>query len=171
MRGERPAAADFGRAFVRFPRPNPSVLAWRWRYELSTAVTVGFLTVRVGALWTVGTVLAVAAAFLVLKPLRWRFWCVVTPHRVRTGCKQAWVFSRTGRLPMILWTRPVREGEQVLLLLRPGISVADLTDAASMLATACWAREVLVGPDPTRSQLVRLTVVRYDVAAYPASAA
>ncbi len=33
------------------------------------------------------------------------------------------------------------------------------------------AREVVVGPYPTRAALVRLVVVRYDVAAYPASAA
>ena len=31
-----------------------------------------------------------------------------------------------------------------------------------------WA---VVGPHPTRAALVRLVVVRYDVAAYPASAA
>ena len=67
-------AAEFGRAFVGVPRPNPVVVAWRWRYELCTAAT-------------------------------------------------------------------------------------------------CWAREVRVDPHPTRAALVRLVVVRYDVAAYPANAA
>jgi hypothetical protein len=164
-------AAEFGRAFVRTPRPNPLVVGWRWRYELCAAVTFVLLTVRVGALWTVAGALAVGVGFAAVPPLRWRFWCVVTQHRVRAGLTQAWVFSRAGRIPMVLWTRPVHEGEQLLLLLRPGLTAADLSAAAPVLAAACWAREVVVVPHPTRAALVRLVVVRYDVAAYPASAA
>ncbi len=49
--------------------------------------------------------------------------------------------------------------------------MADLSAAAPVLAAACWARDVVVVPHPTRAALVRLVVVRYDVAAYPASAA
>jgi len=163
--------AEIGRAFVRLPRPNPLLVAWRWRYELVTAATLVLLTVRVGALWTVLGGLVVGAAFAVFRPLRWRFWCIVSQHRVRTGFAQAWLHARAGRLPMILWTRPVREGEQLLVLLRPGLSAADLTAAAPVLAAACWAREVRVEPHPTRAALARLVVVRYDVAAYPARAA
>ncbi|HEY7103173.1 MAG TPA: hypothetical protein VH573_16185 [Mycobacteriales bacterium] len=164
-------AVEFGRAFVRQARPNPLVVAWRWRYELCAATTLVLLTVRVGALWTVAAALATVAAFAVVPALRWRVWCVLTQHRVRTGLTQAWVFSRSGRIPMVLWTRPVHEGEQLLLLLRPGLTAADLAAAAPVLAAACWAREVVVVPQPTRAALVRLVVVRYDVAAYPASAA
>lgn len=164
-------SAEFGRAFVRPPRPNPLVVAWRWRYEIGAAVTLALLTVRVGALWTVVAAIAVAVGFVVVPALRWRFWCVVTQHRVRTGLTQAWVFSRAGRIPMVLWTRPVHEGEQLLLLLRPGLTAAHLSAAAPALAAACWAREVIVIAYPTRAVLVRLVVVRYDVAAYPASAA
>jgi hypothetical protein len=163
--------SDFGRALVRFRRPSLAVVAWRWRYELIAVATVVALALRFGALWTVGTVLAVAAAFALLKPLRWRLWCIITPHRVRTACRNAWVCSATGRLPMVLWTRPVRAGERVMLLLRPGLAAADLIAAGPALAAACWAREVLVEAHPTQAQLVALTVVRYDVAAYPASAA
>jgi hypothetical protein len=162
--------ADFGRALVRFRRPPLVVVAWRWRYELITAATAVALLLQFGPLWTVGAVVALAAAFAGLKPLRWRLWCIITPHRVRTACRNAWVCSATGRLPMVLWTRPVREGERLVLLLRPGISTADLVDAAPVLAAACWAREVRVEAHPTQAQLVGLTVVRYDDAAYPASA-
>jgi hypothetical protein len=163
-------AAEFGRAFVRPARPNPLVVAWRWRYELSAAATLALLTARVGAVWTVLGA-AAGAASAVLPVVRWRLWCVVSQHRARTGLIQAWVFSRSGRIPMVLWTRPVHEGEQLLLLLRPGLTAADLEAAAPVLAAACWAREVVVVPHPTRAALVRLVVVRYDVAAYPASAA
>jgi hypothetical protein len=72
----------------------------------------------------------------------------------------AWVHSRTGRLPMVLWTRPVDGGEEVVLWLRAGISAGDLAAAAPLLAAACWAREVRVAPDPDRAQLTRLTVLR-----------
>ena len=163
-------AAEFGRAFVRPAQPNPLVVAWRWRYELCAGATLALLTVRVGALWTVLAAAAGAAA-AVLPVVRWRLWCIVSQHRVRTGLIQAWVFSRSGRIPMVLWTRPVHEGEQLLLLLRPGLTAAALEAAAPVLAAACWAREVVVVPHPTRAALVRLVVVRYDVAAYPASAA
>ncbi len=156
----RDPAADFGRALVRFPRPNPFVVGWRWRYEAGAGVTTGVLDARVGALWTVLTGLALAAT-AALPYGRRRVWGVVTPHRVRTGLKHAWVHSRTGRLPMVLWTRPVPEREEVLLLLRPGTSVCDVRTAD--LAIACWAREVRVEPD--RTNLVRLTVVRYEVPA------
>jgi hypothetical protein len=61
---------------------------------------------------------------------------------------------------MVVWTRPVRDGEQVLLWLRPGMSADDLVDAAPTLAAACWAREVVVEPDPRHGHLARLTVVR-----------
>jgi hypothetical protein len=165
------SAADFGRALTRVARPNPLVVAWRWRYELCTAATLALLAVRTGALWTVAATLAAGTAFAVLPPLRWRIWCIVTAHRVRTGLKEAWVYSRSGRLPMVLWTRPVHEGEQLLILLRAGMSAADVATAARVLAATCWAREVRVEPHPTRAALVRLVVVRYDVAAYPANAA
>lgn len=157
----RDPAADLGRALGRFPRPNPFVVAWRWRYEAGTLVTAGVYEARVGALWTVlsGLMAAGAAA---LPYGRRRVWCVVTPHRVRTGLKHGWVHSRSGRLPMVLWTRPVPAGEELLLLLRPGTSAADV--AGADLATACWAREVRIEPGP-RPHLVRLTVVRHPVLA------
>lgn len=150
----RDPAPDFGRALVRFPRPNPFVVAWRWRYEVGVAA--GVFEFYGSALWTVLSGLAVAGG-AALPYGRRRAWCVVTPHRVRTGLKHAWVHSRTGRLPMVLWTRPVPAGEELLLLLRPGTSLTDV--AAADLATACWARAVRVEPGAKASQ-VRLTVIR-----------
>lgn len=56
-------------------------------------------------------------------PARRWVWAVVTPRRVRSACAHAWLHSRTGRLPMVLRTRVVADGEEVLLLLRAGLSV------------------------------------------------
>lgn len=152
-------ATEVGRAFVSWRRANLVVVLWRWRYEVGAATAAGLVVSQIGLLWTVAIGLGVGAA-AVTRPLRRRVWCVVTPHRVRTGCVHAWIHSRTGRLPMVVWTRPVDGGEAVLLWLRPGVSAADLVDAAPMLAAACWAAEVTVEPYPTRAQLVWLRVRR-----------
>jgi hypothetical protein len=159
--GMRPA--DFGRAFVRFRRPNPLTVLWRWRYEVMLVLALLVIDRGLGALWTVlfGGVLAAA---LVTSYGRRRFWVIAVQHGIRTGCKHAWVQSRTGRIPAVLWVRPVPAGEHILLLLPPGVSIVDLAEEAPNLAGACWAREVRVEADP-RAYLAHLTVVRYDVPA------
>jgi hypothetical protein len=102
---------------------------------------------------------------------RRRAWCVITPHRVRTACKHAWIHSRTGRIPAVLWTRPVDAGEQVLLWCRPGTVAEDLELARPALAAACWAEDVRVVQHTTRAQLVLLTVVRAQPDRPPPTAA
>ncbi|HZB50971.1 MAG TPA: hypothetical protein VE547_17925 [Mycobacteriales bacterium] len=167
--------ADIGLGLVRFPRPNPVLVVWRWRYELllAAAVAAGWTLVR--PLWTVHSVLVVGTMTVSVPELRRRAarraWCVVTPHRIRTACKHGWIHSRTGRIPAVLWTRPVDEGEQLLLWCRPGTTADDLAAARPALATACWARDVLVQPHSTRAQLVLLTVVRGQSDRPPATAA
>lgn len=166
----RGKGADYGLGLVRFPRPSPLLVLWRWRYELGLAVVAALgavlLARRVGALWTVHTGLALLTLVATVPVLRrWavrRAWCVVTPHRVRTACKHAWVHSRTGRVPAVLWTAPVAEGERVLLWCRPGTSAEDLEAARPVLTATCWARAVRVEQDPGRAQLIRLTVVRAE---------
>ena len=156
--------ADIGLGLVRFPRPNPVLVGWRWRYELLLGAALAAGWVWAGPLWTVQSVLAVGTVVASVPELRRRAarraWCVVTPHRVRTACKHAWIHSRTGRIPAVLWTRPVGEGEQLLLWCRPGTTADDLAAAGATLATTCWARGVRVQPHSTRAQLVLLTVVR-----------
>jgi hypothetical protein len=157
------------RAMVPLARPNPVVLAWRWRYELgAVAVLVAAVLLaapRVGPLrtalllaWPVAAVLAFPAVrrFAVR-----RLWCVLTPHRVRTGCAHAWIHSRTGKIPAVLWTAAVPAGERVTLWLRPGTTAEDLEAARDLLATACWARRVEVQRHPRRAQLAALVVVRH----------
>ena len=176
-RDDRPRAAPTsGWALVRFPRPNPVLVAWRWRYELLLAAAVAAGWVLAGALWTVHSALAVGTVTVSVPELRRRAarraWCVLTPHRVRTACKHAWIHSRTGRIPAVLWTRPVEPRvSSWLLWCRPGTTVEDLAAARPALTTACWAQDVRVEPHSTRAQLVLLTVVRRQRDRPPATAA
>ncbi len=171
----RGPAAEIGLGLVRFPRPNPVLVGWRWRYELALVAAVAAGWTLVGPLWTVHCVLAVGTVAVSVPELRHRavgrVWCVVTPHRVRTACKHGWIHSRTGRIPAVLWTRPVEEGEQLLLWCRTGTTAEDLAEARPALATACWARDVRVRQHSTRAQLVLLTVVRRQSDRPPATAA
>lgn len=154
-------------------RPGLAELAWNWRWELgilaALAVPSGFIASELGLpglAVTAGAGLAAGAAVLLCWPrarqwcMAWA-WCLVTPHRVRTGCVNAWVQTRSGRLPFILATTPAAYGEQVRLWLRAGLTAADLHAASDVLAAACWATEVRVIPSASRAHLVTLEVVRH----------
>jgi hypothetical protein len=103
-------------------RPGPAELAWNWRWELGVlaalAASSGFIASEFGLLGlavTAGAGLAAGAAALLCWPpaRQWciaRAWCLITPHRVRTGCVNAWVQTRSGRLPLILAISPSRGG-------------------------------------------------------------
>jgi hypothetical protein len=153
-------------------RPGPVELTWNWRWELgilaslsaaagllvSTAGLLG-LSVATGAGLTAG-----AAALLFLPSARhWAidmFWCLVTPHRVRAGCVNAWLQTRDGRLPFVTSAVPAEYGQQVRLWLRAGLTAGDLHAARDVLAAACWATEVRVVPSARYAQLVTLQVIR-----------
>lgn len=161
---------EFGRSLVRPARPNPLVVLWRWRYEIGLpAVTAVAATASVRALgwpWTVGSAVILVSGLLGRREVRrWsviRAWCVITQHRVRVGCAHAWIHSRSGKLPAVLWTSPGDYGERVVLWCRAGTTAADLEAARHLLAAACWARDVRVVPDPDHAQIVALRVIRRD---------
>jgi len=153
-------------------RPGPLELAWNWRWELGLLIALGALSALIatsiglnGLAVAAGAGLAASAAVLLCWPpaRRWIIawaWCVITPHRIRAGCVNAWVQTRSGRLPIILATAPADYGEQVRLWLRAGLTTADLTAARDVLAAACWATEVRVVPSARHAHLVTLEVVR-----------
>jgi hypothetical protein len=85
---------------------------------------------------------------------------VITPHRVRAGCVNAWVQTRSGRLPIIWSATPTDYGERVRLWCPAGITAADLIGASEVLAAACWAAEVRVDADTRHAHLVTLAVIR-----------
>jgi hypothetical protein len=153
-------------------RPGLTELAWNWRWELGVlaalaapsgliASVFGLLGLSVAA----GAGLAASVATLLLWPpaRHWciaRAWCLITPHRVRAGCVNAWVQTRSGKLPFILATTPTAHGELVRLWLRAGLTAADLDAARDVLAAACWATEVRVVRSPSHAHLVTLEVIR-----------
>jgi hypothetical protein len=153
-------------------RPSLPGWLWHWRYELALATglpaAAAAIGVTLGPAWLAAV--AVTAAALLIAALAWpparrrliaRAWCVITPHRVRTGCAHAWVQTRDGRLPVILHTTPAGFGERVLLWCRAGITAGDLEGARDILQAACWASDVRVVPNERRRHLVLLEVVRH----------
>jgi len=158
---------DLRRLLIR-ARPNPLVIAWRWRYEI--ALTAGLSITLVTAITSFGavptTVSAIALTLLILCwPAARRFaidraWCIITPHRVRTGCAEGLIYSSRGKIPIILWTSHRAFGERVLLWCRAGTSVDDFVSARTVLASACWAQDVAIYFDTDHTQLVTLDVIR-----------
>ena len=147
--------------------PNILVILWRWRWEvgiiLSLAAGLAFLIIRLG--WVTAPVMLGIAAAAAWWPEA-REWllahirCIVTAHRVRTGCAQAWIQTRSGRLPVILLTRPEYYGERVYVWCPAGIRLADFEDAADILCGACCATDILVGASERYANIVILDVVR-----------
>jgi hypothetical protein len=174
----RQAYAGMHYAIGTVARANPVVAAWRWRYELAVmaALAAGCLVLGPVALAVAAAGLAAALigavaywpqgrAFLAA-----RAWCIVTPHRVRVGCGQAWIHSRAGKIPAVLLTRRQPFGERVYLWCRAGTSADDLSSASVLLAAACWADDVRVTRSLRYAHLVTLDVIRRGQPGSPTAA-
>ena len=179
-RSTRQALAGREFALGRVAKPNLVTVGWRWRYELLLAVAAPM------AVWLLGTALGATFAALAIaglialvglshslrKLLVARAWCIITPHRVRTGMAQAWIHSRDGKMPFVLRTSPEPFGERVRLWCRAGTSAEDFVWARHLIAAACWAREVQVLRNERFVHIVVLDVIRHveghPVAAHPA---
>jgi len=120
-----------------------------------------------GAAWLI-TIGAIAAIGLAAR-LAWlasrrrliaRAWCVITPYRVRAGCRHAGVQTPDGRRPGILYTTRAAFGERVALWCRAGITAGDLQAARDVLRAACWARDVRVVATARYAHVVVLEVIR-----------
>jgi len=149
-------------------RARLPVAAWRWRYEIAVAIVIpaaiAALLAILGFWWLVVDATLFAMFVIACPPARAaiiaRAWCIVTAHRVRTGCAEAFLVSRRGALPVIYSTTPAPYGQRVKLWCPAGIVAADFESAADVLAAACWARAVRVSHDPRHAHLVTLDVVR-----------
>jgi hypothetical protein len=172
-RRARRARSELRLALADVERPSPFVVLWRWRYE--TGFVAGVPAGLLVAVHTLGLIRAVAGTAIIsglvtLYPPGRRYllacaWCVITAHRVRTGCAQALIISGRGKLPMILSTSRQTFGERVRLWCRAGTSVQDFVEARELLAAACWAMDISVSYDPRHTHLVILDVIRVRAAA------
>ena len=168
-RNARQVLADLQFVLNPVARPNPVVIAWRWRYELGLAAAVPLSLIALSRLLSLpgmlATVAVLACVMTFWPPARRhvvaRAWCVITPHRVRTGCVQAWIHSRRGKIPVVLITMSQPFGERVYLWCRAGTCAGDLIRARELLIAACWARDIQVGSSPRFAQLVTVDVIRY----------
>jgi hypothetical protein len=151
-------------------RPNAIVVLWRWRWEvmlfLGLPAELTLLAIRLGWVW-----MLVAIAALMVTFVGWpgaRYWliahvrCIITEHRVRAGCAQAWIQSRYGKLPSILLTTPEPFGERVYIWCWAGITLEDFEEARNILRSVCWASDVRVTSSPRYSHIVILDVVRTE---------
>ena len=167
-RSSRQVLSDLQFALSSVARPNPLAILWRWRYELALLTglpaVVIILMRAVGTIWAV-VILAALAHLIVLWPAARRLlvdqaWCVITAHRVRTGCAQAWIHSRNGKIPVVLMTSRQPYGQSVWLWCRAGTSAEDFVVARDRIAAACWARAVYVTTDERFAHMVTLHVIR-----------
>jgi hypothetical protein len=165
-RSEARILSGYEQALTAVAAPWPTTVLWRWRYEVGLVAALATLVAAVanGFLWIAAMALAAAALAAALPAVRRRAvartWCVISEHRLRSGCAQARIHSRQGRLPAVLLTRSRPYGEQVLLWCPAGTSAEDFLSARELLTAACWAIDVRARRDPRRAQLVTVDVVR-----------
>jgi hypothetical protein len=141
-------------------------VAWRWRTELT------ILTLTAAALWRLTLLttftwagVLVGLALITMGVLPWtrrRFWCVLTRHRIQRLCWEARLHTRSGRLPLVLWTRPTKVGVRLYLLCRAGICAEDFQAHIGELRAACYAREARVTRNTRWSHLVTIDIIRHD---------
>lgn len=153
---------ELNRATMPVAPPNPLVVLWRWRYELALLIAIPLAVHAFGLLSLTAGVIPVAA--VLWPPARSEVWgrirCVVTAHRIRVGFVEAYVANRRGRIPPILWCAPAPFGERVWVWCRAGITPADLERGRAVIATACWAADVVVRPRAASPHWVLLEVIR-----------
>jgi len=94
-----------------------------------------------------------------------RFWCVLARHRIQRLCYEARLHTRSGRLPLVLWTRPTKVGERARILCRAGICAEDFEAHIGELRAACYAREARVTRNRRWSHLVTIDIIRRDTLA------
>ncbi len=168
-RSTRQALAGLQYALGTVAPANPLVFAWRWRYELimgiglpATLIVLGDIPVMLAAYAALAVLVSAALIWAPARRLLLaRAWCIITPHRVRVGCAQAWIHSRRGKIPIVLLTTRQPFGERVHLWCRAGTSAIDFTSAQPLLTAACWARDIRVNGNERFAQLMTLDVIRH----------
>ncbi|GIH89997.1 hypothetical protein Psi01_06270 [Planobispora siamensis] len=156
-------------AIIPMGRPGLLTLAWWWRYEIMLVVGLPVVTLwaaaRFGWPRVIAVMLALALLVISVPVARREVWgwirCVYVAHRIRSGCVEALVVNRRGRIPSVLWTAATPYGERVWLWCRAGTTATELERAGEILAVCCLAPAVEVSAHPRHPALVLVDVIRY----------
>jgi hypothetical protein len=171
-RNQRTNPYQLDELLIKFHR-TPAGIAWRWRTELSviTALAAAFwrLDTWMRLTWA-GVILGGLVALVLAVPHSRRFitrraWCVLARHRLQRLCYEARLHTRSGRLPLILWTRPTKVGERTWVLCRAGICAEDFEDRIGELRAAFYARDARVTRNRRWSHLITIDIIRRDTLA------
>jgi hypothetical protein len=171
-RSQRNDPYQLDKLFAKFNH-TPAGIAWRWRTELVTlsilAVAFRRLDTWTSPLWALIIIAALAVVVLAVPHSRRfitrRFWCVLARHRLQRLCYEARLHTRSGRLPLVLWTRPTKVGERTWVLCRAGICAEDFEAHIGELRAACYARDARVTRNRRWSHLVTIDIIRRDTLA------
>ena len=147
--------------------------AWRWRTELLVlggfSAAFAWLSGQITLTWAA---VVLAAALGLIFALPWtrrftirRFWCVLARHRFQRLCWEARLHTRSGRLPVVLWTRPTKVGERLFIWCRAGIAAEDFEQHTGELRAACYARDARVTRNTRWSHLITIDIIRHDTLA------
>jgi hypothetical protein len=147
--------------------------AWRWRTELiilgGFLAALAWLSGRITITWAaVALAAACGLVFGIPQSRRFitrRFWCVLSRHRFQRLCWEAKLHTRSGRLPVVIWTRPTEVGERLFVWCRAGISAEDFEQHTGELRAACYARDARVTRNTRWSQMVTIDIIRRDTLA------
>jgi hypothetical protein len=171
-RNQRNDPYQLDKLFVKFNH-TPAGIAWRWRTELLTLGVLAAVLRRLDTWVTLTWALVALGGFAVVvlavpysrRFITRRFWCVLARHRLQRLCYEARLHTRSGRLPLILWTRPTKVGERTWVLCRAGICAEDFEAHIGELRAACYARDARVTRNRRWSQLVTIDIIRRDTLA------
>ena len=171
-RGKRDELYPLDNMIVKVHR-SAAGTAWRWRTELiilsGLLAALAWLTSQITIDWA-AIVLAAAIGILFAIPVTRRFivrrfWCVLARHRFQRLCWEARLHTRAGRLPVVLWVRPTKVGERLVIWCRAGVASKDYEQHTDELAAACYAREARITRNPRWSQIVTIDIIRRDTLA------
>jgi hypothetical protein len=171
-RNQRNNPYQLDELFASFHR-TPAGIAWRWRTELLTLTALAAAWWRLATWVTITWAALVLAGFLVVvlgvphsrRFITRRMRCVLARHRLQRLCYEARLHTRSGRLPLILWTRPTKVGERTWVLCRAGICAEDCYAHIGELRAACYARDARVTRNRRWSHLLTIDIIRRDTLA------
>jgi hypothetical protein len=146
------------------------VRLWRWRTEILLLAGVALVAFTVagaaarGTWWPLALVTGtVVAPAMPARSRNWivaHLWCLFSRHRLQRVFAEMPLHTRKGRLPLVLWITPTREGEKALILCRAGVS-ADAFDAfTAEFEAACSAGRVRVAKHARRPQFATIDIIR-----------